>query len=78
MKLKALSLDTVVMPSEKFFGLVADWSPTQNFRNISSKCEFFLFYFSSLGSWLQGTEGFGVPQGGAHLLQEGSDLQVLF
>lgn len=36
------------------------------------------FAFSSLGSWLQGTEGFGVPQRAAYLLQEAGDLQVLF
>lgn len=66
------------MSSQSLFGLAADWTPTQSFWNISSKCELFFCFFSSLGSRLQGTEGFGVPQWGAYLLQEGSDLQVLF
>lgn len=34
MKLKALTLNTIMMSSEKFFGLNADWTTTQNIRKI--------------------------------------------
>lgn len=68
---------TIMMSSEKSFGLTADWTTTPNFRK--EKLDLFLIIkISSLRSWLQGTEGFGVPQRATNLLQERGDLQVLF